>query len=192
MRPHYHALLFNWDFDDRVYFKTSESGCKIYVSEKLSRLWPFGFSSVGDVTFESAAYVARYVMDKVTGDDATRIGKSGLSHYQRVDASTGEVFDVKPEYVTMSRRDGIGKGWYLKFKSDMFPSDFRVVNGAKVLPAKYYSNLFELQSPEEFAIVKKIRSARSEAVWRDNTERRLRVKEECKRARINLLKRGLD
>jgi hypothetical protein len=147
---------------------------------------------VGDVTFESAAYVARYVMDKVNGDLASRVGPSGLSHYQRVDALSGEVFDVKPEYVTMSRRDGIGKGWYNKFKSDMFPSDFRVVRGVKMLPARYYSNLFDLEFPDAFAIVKAKRVARATLAEKDNDLFRLAVKQECKVAQIKMLRKDID
>src|SRR5688572_7925162 len=66
-RPHYHACLFGIDFEDRLYAATLPSGAKSYTSDRLSRLWPLGFSSVGDVSFESAAYVARYCVQKVTG-----------------------------------------------------------------------------------------------------------------------------
>ena len=64
-RPHYHACLFNHDFDDKKLFKV-EGENRLYVSEKLTQLWPYGYSTVGAVTFESAAYVARYVTKKMT------------------------------------------------------------------------------------------------------------------------------
>ena len=63
-RPHYHAL-----FCLIVFFfltekhSTGDSGSVIYT-EALTKLWPFGFSSIGDVTFESAAYCSRYIMKK--------------------------------------------------------------------------------------------------------------------------------
>lgn len=60
MRPHYHALIFGFDFDDKVPFRLLDSGCRIYNSSRLEKLWYFGASSVGAVTFESAAYTARY------------------------------------------------------------------------------------------------------------------------------------
>ena len=96
MRPHYHACLFNFDFPDKKIWKEN-NGNRLYISESLSELWPFGFVTIGDVTFESAAYVARYIMKKVNGDLAE-------SHYERVDWDTGEVYHLKPEYTTMSRR----------------------------------------------------------------------------------------
>lgn len=68
-RPHFHACLFNFNFDDLTLWKTQNKQ-KLYRSKKLEKLWPLGHSSVGTVTFESAAYVARYIMKKVTGDAA--------------------------------------------------------------------------------------------------------------------------
>ena len=82
-RPHYHALLFGHDFTDKQLW-TQRSGVKLYISEELKKLWPYGFSTIGDVTFESAAYCARYVLKKVTGDAAAE-------HYTYTDPETGEV-----------------------------------------------------------------------------------------------------
>lgn len=59
-RPHFHACLFGFDFPDKVKFKTTGSGSTIYTSKMLETLWPHGLCSTADVTFESAAYVARY------------------------------------------------------------------------------------------------------------------------------------
>ena len=72
-RPHHHACLFNFDFPDKELWST-RSGVRLFRSESLERLWPFGFCTIGEVTWESAAYVARYVTKKVTGKDAA-------SHY---------------------------------------------------------------------------------------------------------------
>lgn len=74
-RPHFHACLFGHDFDDKKLWSTTPAKSKLYRSESLEELWPNGFSSVGDVTFESAAYVARYITKKITGEAAE-------SHYK--------------------------------------------------------------------------------------------------------------
>lgn len=84
-RPHFHACLFNLAFHDRKPWKASKAGEMMYRSPTLESLWPNGYSAVSDVTFESAAYVARYVLDKVTGPAAE-------THYERADTKTGEVF----------------------------------------------------------------------------------------------------
>ena len=64
-RPHYHAALFGEDFsDDRYVWRTTESGHTVYRSPRLEKLWTLGNCEIGELTFESAAYVARYIMKK--------------------------------------------------------------------------------------------------------------------------------
>ena len=87
-RPHFHACIFGLDFEDKVLFSSS-GGNKLWTSATLDALWPFGFSSIGEVTFESAAYVARYCLKKVNGDLAK-------DHYSMVDLETGEVYEKRP------------------------------------------------------------------------------------------------
>lgn len=166
-------------FPDRLYFQTTDSGEKIFTSGQLSRLWPFGFSSVGDVTFGSAAYVARYHLKKVG---------SVVSDNHYLDKRSGEM--LSPEYVTMSRRPGIGKGWYDKFKLDMYPSGFRIIDGRKVSPARYYDSLFEVDDPGVFDVVKRERLSRVNVS--DSSPARLAVKEEVKLAQIRLLSSSLE
>ena len=96
-RPHHHACLFGFDFSDKVLWSV-RSNVKLYRSPTLDRIWGQGYCTIGDVNFESAAYVARYVTKKITGEVA-------VDHYKvGVDVSTGEVISKKPEFVTMSRR----------------------------------------------------------------------------------------
>jgi hypothetical protein len=54
LRPHYHAILFGYDFPDKILF-ANKGGNNLYISQKLKQLWPYGFSTIGDVTFDSAA-----------------------------------------------------------------------------------------------------------------------------------------
>ena len=70
-------------------------------------------SIIGNVTFESCAYVARYIMKKITGNKAQ-------SHYEIIDKSTGNITSRIPEYTNMSRNPAIGKTFYEKYKSDMY------------------------------------------------------------------------
>jgi hypothetical protein len=183
-RPHYHACLFNFDFDDKKLFKIVNDQ-KLYTSAKLQELWPYGFSTIGSVTFESAAYVARYIMKKVTGSRAE-------SHYERVCQETGEVIQLKPEYTTMSRRPGIGKGWYDKFKKDVYPHDFVVVRGNKVKPPKYYDNILKIEELHQFEAIKNKRKKLAKKFAKDNNSERLLVKEFVKKSQIKKLVRSLD
>lgn len=182
-RPHYHTLLFNFDFADR-YLWTIKNGFQLYRSPTLERLWPFGHSLIGDVTFESAAYVARYVMKKITGDKAER-------HYQIFDPETGEIFQLHPEYSTMSRRPGIGKDWLLKYQSDT-DKDYVTIRGMKMKLPKYYDTILEAQDELEFLNRKKVRKRVAMQHADDNTPQRLRAKEKVKEAQLNQLKRSYE
>lgn len=184
-RPHYHACLFGFDFPDRVLFKTVR-GVRLYTSVLLDEVWGLGQSTIGDVTFESAAYVARYVMKKVTGPKAP-------FEYSVVDESTGELYlsAVEPEYVTMSRRPGIAHAWYEKFGSEVFPSDEVIVRGHSCRPPRYYSKIFEAAHADLYEDVKRKRRAEFRKHLEDATPERLAVQETCANARVSLLRRSL-
>lgn len=81
-RPHYHALIFGFDFPDKTLLKVSR-GNSLFVSKTLDSLWGLGHCFIGAVSFQSAAYVARYVMKKQTGKNAT-------DFYRRVNPETGK------------------------------------------------------------------------------------------------------
>lgn len=146
-RPHYHALIFGLDFSDKYLWNDKK---KLYRSDTLERLWPFGFSTVGAVTFQSSAYVARYIMKKITGDLAE-------DHYKKVCPETGEVFQVTPEYNAMSLKPAIAKEWFEQFKNDVFPHDYVVVDGRKVKTPGYYLKQLEATDPGLFQDVKEKR-----------------------------------
>lgn len=170
-RPHYHAILFNVDFDDKKLYK-NDNNTRTYTSETLERLWPFGFCIIGGVTFESAAYVARYITKKITGPDAD-------DHYQ----------GRKPEYITMSRRPGIASGWFEKWKNDVYPHDYVVVNGKKIGVPKFYDNKLE---EEVLAELKKKRKYQSYKSHENNTYHRLYEREQVQKKRAQLLKRSFE
>lgn len=182
-RPHYHACLFNFDFPDRELWSVRD-GTKLYVSAELSKLWKFGFSTVGDVTFESAAYVARYITKKVNGEKAAE-------HYQRVD-QYGEIHEQVPEYITMSRRPGIGKPWLVKFASDVYPHDRVVLRGRTFRPPKYYDSIFDVDSPEIMEEVKFQRQQRAKMDLSNCTFERLVVREKHQLLAFKQLKRGYE
>lgn len=183
-RPHFHACLFNFDFPDKVYFKRSSAfGDKLYTSKILEELWPFGMSSVGDVSFHSAAYIARYCVQKVTGDAA-------LAHY-RVVTPDGEIIDRNPEFNHMSLKPGIGSAWLAKYKTDVYPHDYVIINGVKVKPPKYYDKLFGRDSPDIMSSIKEAREYDGYLLRSDNTDSRLIVKEAVQKARLSFLKREI-
>lgn len=182
-RPHFHSCIFNFRFDDQKIFKRTPSGSTIYTSEKLSALWPYGYASIGDVNFQSAAYVARYIMKKVNGQGAEQ-------HYEWI-TDDGEIIKRRPEFTKMSLKPGIGFGWYEKFKTDVYPHDYVVVNGRKVRPPRFYDKKFKLEHPEEFEVIEFEREKKARKNFEENSEARLADREKVTNARLSLLKRCL-
>ncbi len=180
-RPHYHACMFGVDFsEDRVPLK-KERGNTLYRSDQLEDLWSHGFATVGSLTWQSAAYVARYCMKKATG-------KLGKERYARVDVQTGEVSSVRPEYVTMSRRPGIGSEWFEQFASDVYPADEVVHEGKRYRPPRFY----DLKLPrEELEVLKTKRRKAAGSHEADLSGERLEVREKVAAAQVSGLHRKI-
>lgn len=186
-RPHYHALLFGHDFDDKKLW-SKRSDIRLYVSEELKQLWPYGFSTIGEVNFDSAAYVARYILKKQNGASAQQ-------HYQHINPETGEIEQLEPEYCTMSRGrnsgDGLGGSWFRKYKNDIYPHDYVVVrDNLKIRPPKYYDSLLEEKELEEIKQKRRENCKEVIDIYDENMDR-LFVQEECKRIALEQLVRTL-
>lgn len=126
-RPHYHAILFGIDFaSDRIPWKPSPAGLMEYRSPRLEKAWGHGHCTLSDITPQTGGYVARYTMKKTA------------TNRERLNAQTGEVYYVDEEFLAMSRRPGIGSTWFDKFKSELFPNDFCIINGTKMPIPPYY------------------------------------------------------
>lgn len=179
-RPHYHILLFNCQFRDKVFYKKSKSGETLYTSDIVRELWPYGHNSIGDVTFDSAAYVAGYVVDKINGEKADE-------HYYNPDNG---VF-MQPEFSLMSRRPGIGTGFYERFAREIYRSDSVVLNGAEFPPPRFYDNKFELVDSKRLDKLKSIRRRRAILNKADNTPARRRVREVVAIRKLRMFRREI-
>lgn len=182
-RPHYHAIIFGYRFPDMELWKKSKTGHDLMMSEKLNQLWPYGNANIGQVNFESCAYVARYVTKKINGDLAE-------DHYIRVDPCTGELYKLEPEYCTQSRRPGIGKSWYDKFKKDLQIDGRIYERGHKMNMPKYYEKMMKDENPHCLESIKASREKFALDNFLDNTEKRLAVKCELKERQTKHFQRG--
>lgn len=169
-RPHHHAIIFGQDFGKDRYEWPVSSKHMSWRSPTLESLWPMGQSLIDELTFDSAAYVASYIMKKIGGDQAEE-------HYRRVDPDTGEVFAVKPEFVTMSRRKGLATTWFEKFWRDVYPEDVCVMNGRKFRPPIFYDLKMEKKDPEMWEQIRVRRFETASGRKWDSTWDRLRVRE---------------
>jgi len=185
-RPHYHSLLFNFNFADRKFYKLSNSGDRLYTSETLDSIWGLGHCFIGDVTFESAAYCARYALKKITGDIAE-------SHYK------GRL----PEYCAMSTKPAIGLNWINKYIDQTYRHDSVIINGVRQLPPRYYDKILRRTDRDRYEQIKKERDLFTKnkertitresfyAQLKSRTKRRLKDRETVTSQRVNLYKRNL-
>lgn len=131
-RPHYHAIVFGLKVDDLVFYKRNELGDILWTSETLNKIWKKGFVIIGEATWQSIAYVARYVTKKKYGDEA----------------EIYEKLNITPEFLVMSRKPGIARQYYEDHKEKLFeegryPIPLRDSVGT-AFPSRYFNNLFEL------------------------------------------------
>lgn len=184
-RPHYHAALFGVHFWDRTLYKKNHRGEGLYRSDFLDGLWKLGQCTIGDVTFESATYIARYITVKVTGKEAR-------NHYWSAPSEDGEVYPVVPEYCKSSLRPAVGKRWFDEFSGDVFPDDFVVVEGRIAPTPRAYSKWLERTDPVQLTAIKEKRKARAAEYAADSTPERRRARAKVARARLKLNHRELD
>lgn len=150
-RPHYHIALFGYDFStDRLPHRETKSG-SVYRSPTLEKLWPYGFSEIGTLTYDSARYVAGYIQKKVTG-------KKASDHYSKINPD-GEISELHPEFARMSRRPAIGLGWIQQFSSDIYNYDVAIVGDKKLRPPAYYDKYLKKIDETKFTNIKMSREA---------------------------------
>ena len=191
-RPHYHICLFGIDFhQDRKLLKKTSQDHKLYNSDILDKLWPYGHAVIGDLTYQSAAYTARYVTKKINGSEMEE-------HYgEKVCLDTGELSLIRtPEFAEASRRPALGRDWFFKNYKQVYPNDFVVVNKKRQKPPRYYDQLLEKYFPDLYTKVKAKRKKSMELDKESNPEeyddyRRL-AKEEIRQRKGERLKRGLE
>lgn len=138
-RPHYHAIIFGLHLDDLSLYKKSPQGFSYYNSPSLQACWSdpetgqaLGFAVVAEVTWETCAYTARYVMKKLTGKE---------SEFYKT-------FNITPEFTLMSRKPGIARQYYDEHP-DIYKKEFINVStekgGLKFKPPRYFDKLYDLE-----------------------------------------------
>lgn len=124
-------------------------GSRQYHSDLLCKVWPYGLTSVGDVTFESAAYIARYCFKK-------QLEKKTYGGLQ-------------PEFTFMSLKPGIGLAYAEKFHKDFVSAHQCVtMKGVYKIP-RYYEKTF---SPAELLDLQRDRLAHVEELTHEELIRK--------------------
>ena len=180
LRPHYHALIFGLDFSDDRVLLSERKGKRLYTSPTLEEVWDQGMVSLGDISIESACYVASYALKKrrKPRSDNAQVAELEASEYVerygRWDSETGEFWTVEPEFVTMSRNPGIGASWFERYVDDVFPSDEVRLRGRRYKVPRYYDSKLPTEELEKY---KDKRREAALKVGADGTFERLKVRE---------------
>lgn len=135
-RAHWHLLVFNWSPDDGVRSHQNDRGDVSFQSALLAQMWPYGFSSFGTVTFESAGYCARYSAKKLVH------GKDGTHDYNPISRR--------------SCKNAIGKKWIEKNWKDLFHTGYLVFKkGDEYIQCgipRYYEKWLKRYQPEAWEV----------------------------------------
>lgn len=174
-RPHFHVLLYGMpDLDVLGDLTPSDvhtsPDSKHFFSDLIGSCWKLGRHDVGEVTWESTSYVARYCLKKtgkILGDDPpsperdpelrllcdTRSDARQKWMYDAVDRLLKQYEASKPymrpaEFLLMSRRPGIGAAYF-----DAHRQQFDVLDGfvvklgnqvQTVRSISYFDRLYDL------------------------------------------------
>lgn len=126
-RLHAHLILFNLELDD-----LHSIGSNLFESKIIDDIWPFGFHYIGEVTYSSCNYVARYTTKKVFND-------------------------VNDERILMSLKPGIGAEWFKDnitevLDDDCIYGDFGNIKVSKM--PRYFEKLADALDPAKLTAVK--------------------------------------
>lgn len=201
-RPHYHLILFNCPLPDlqerhpvpvdgkikmQKLYSDGEDGQRVQLlySPIIGKIWNKGLCPIGEVTFQSCAYVSRYIMKKQYGDDA------------KVYADCG----ILPPFLRMSLKPGIGYKWYQDNYDKILEDGYILLNrGDKVVrmsPSKYFYKLVLADDPDLYY---KIKHNKAEDIYRDigakdqcgvDYVRNSHIAESQKKTSVKLLKRNV-
>lgn len=186
-RPHFHAIIYGLHLDDLVFYGRNAQGDILYNSRFISECWHNqGYAVIGQVTWESCAYVARYIMKKLKGEQA--------EFY--------ELNNISPEFTLMSRRPGIARQWY-DDHPDIYEYDLitlKTPKGGKLIkPPRYFDKLYDVEYPLDMARIKAYRESFAHANMIDKLNRTsynylemLAAEEAHKQVSIKALTRRLD
>lgn len=128
-RPHWHALLFNYRPSDEKYKYTNEHKDKVYTSEKISQFWGKGSCEYGEISMDSAGYVARYAAKK-------------LAHGRDQDHDYHPLFKY-------SQRRFVGRSWIERYYKHTFTQGhITLANGEKASVPRSYVDWAKEHKPD--------------------------------------------
>ena len=115
-KKHWHLIVFNHDFSDKTLF-TMRNSIPLYTSQQLSKLWPYGFNTCGDVSEASAMYTAQYM-------------EKDFKNYNSHSAKKSH-----------SKHSGLGRPYFEKHFKQILQLGFIPFSGLKLPVPRYFEKL---------------------------------------------------
>lgn len=156
-RPHYHVCLFGLP-DDLVQEGTSKLGHPLFQSPLINETWGQGFTVVGELNATTASYTARYTLKKAQGQDH----------------AYNDALGIEREFVTMSRKPGIGLNYYERHKDQIYERDEIILPAISkdkpnvVRPPRYFDIKYGGEDPKAMAKIKAMREEAQELLSANN------------------------
>lgn len=151
-RPHYHIIIFGWSPSDLIFLKRDKSGVSLFRSSLVERVWKKGFSSVGELTYDTALYCAKY-MQKLN----FRLPK-----------------ELTLPFIQMSTRPGIGFNAAYEYEAALV-NGYTFFRGRSLAIPRYYLKIFERDGLHSLFIYKQKRTVLGE-ISRNRNDLKQRIK----------------
>lgn len=141
-RPHYHIIFFDCPFESKDFYNARLIEHEYYWQNKIiEKYWTKGISNVSEASWNTIAYVARYVTKKAYGDQA-----------EDERAAKGQI----AEFIRVSK--GIGKDYWDKNKEKILQTDSITIKNGKGVhqckPPKYFTRLLKKENEELYKTVR--------------------------------------
>lgn len=96
-RPHYHAIIFGYQFADIVPYKKSKRGNMIYKSATLNKIWKNGICTVDSININGAVarYCTKYCMKDAGADDTFMLFSRGIGDEELLRDFNGRSYYVE-------------------------------------------------------------------------------------------------
>lgn len=139
-RPHYHLIIFGVPYSKDLFkpFKYQSGSCELLEMPLLTDTWGKGMCPIGKLTYDSASYVAGYMLKKVKG-------KESQSYY--------DMNGIVPEFSRMSTHPGLAGGYFEMYSDDIYKSDslgLKLKSGLVAKPPEYFDRLYKVEHADEF------------------------------------------
>lgn len=216
-RPHYHVLIFGYNFPDKKFIELSKKGVALYHSLELQDFWKYGLATVQDVNHKACMYTAKYCLKKMRfHDDVSEMeyyygrereflvmskGNCQSNRCPFIDEiiknckGMKSLRDLNNPYCKFcdKTRGGIGYDWFLKYKNDVLKIGYVTLDGVKYSIPKYYLSVLKLTDKEEYDRYKIKALDHIEELdkikFNDKSQERLDVRNKINKKQLSLLSR---